>query len=718
MKTNRNQSKPMLPRPLLPAMLALLGGAVALPAQSATNKPPATVKLPEVVVTGKRDAATTGAKTVPTAEEAIAQIKSVPGGANVIKAEEFKTGRVSTMKDALEYVPGVFVQPRFGSDEARISIRGSGLQRTFHGRGLKLMLDGVPLNLADGGFDMQAVEPLSVEYLEVFRGANALRYGSTTLGGAINYVSPTGYTADLAQARLEYGSYGYLRGQVSSGQVLGPVDYYVSLSHNSVEGFRQNSKQSNQRVSSNFGYRFSDTVESRMFYTYVLTDSALPGNLTKAQLEANPRQANAANLAGNQHRDFELHRVANKTTFTLPNGSLELMAFVSHKDLYHPIFQVVDQNSNDVGADIRYRNQTDRMGRRNEFTLGFSPTANFLENAQFLNVAGARGAKTLQNYQQSQNLDFYFENRHWLGESFSLVAGAQATWANRDVDGIFSSVPPIVTFNQDYFSVNPKVGFIYEPSPETQVYGNVSRSFEPPSVSEMGNVTIGGIPTYVPREAQTGWSVELGTRGERGRFNWDLTLYHSWLQDELLSFAVPGAAPGVTSTVNASSTVHMGVEAGAACRIFQGILRDGQGRDADALVLHGHYLWSRFRFQDDGTYGNNQLPGIPEHYLRAELTYEHPNGLYFGPNLEYTPFKYPVDMAGTLFADPYALVSLKAGWRSKKGLNAFIEIRNLTDKRYAATTGVLTDSRLPGAVAAQFLPGDGRAIYGGIEWKW
>lgn len=700
---------------LLPSSLALLAGALALPAQTTTNKPPGTVKLPEVVVTGKSEPVTS---TLPNAAQALEQIKSVPGGANVIKAEEFKLGRVSTMKDALEYVPGVFVQPRFGSDEARLSIRGSGIQRTFHGRGLKLMLDGVPLNLADGAFDMQAVEPLSVEYLEVFRGANALRYGSTTLGGAINYVSPTGYTADVAQLRAEFGSYGYARGQVSSGQVVGPADYYISLTHNSVEGFRENSKQSTQRISSNFGYRLSDTVESRMFYTYVLTDSALPGNLTKAQLEVNPRQANAANLAGNQHRDFELHRVANKTTFTLPNGSLELMAFASHKDLYHPIFQVVDQNSNDFGVDVRYRHTAELLGQRNEFTVGFSPTANFVNNAQYLNVAGGRGAMTLQNNQQSQNLDFYLENRHWLNDKLSLVVGAQASWANRNVDGETAVPPPVVSFNQEYLSVNPKVGFVYETSPEAQIYGNISRSFEPPSISEMGNVTIGGLPNYVFREAQSAWTVELGTRGERGRFSWDVTAYHAWLEDELLAFAVPGAAAGVTSTINASTTVHMGVEAGAAFRLVEGIFSAGKGREADAIVLHGNYLWSRFRFQNDGTYGDDQLPGIPEHYLRAELTYEHPNGFYFGPNVEYTPFKTPVDMANTLFADPYALLSLKAGWRAKKGLNAFVEVRNLTDKRYAATTGVLTDSRLAGASAAQFLPGDGRAIYTGIEWKW
>lgn len=707
MKANRNQSKPMVPRPLLPAMLALLGGAVALPAQSATNKPPTTVKLPEVVVTGKRDAATPGAKTVPTAEQAIDQIKSVPGGANVIKAEEFKTGRVSTMKDALEYVPGVFVQPRFGSDEARLSIRGSGLQRTFHGRGLKLMLDGVPLNLADGGFDMQAVEPLSVEYLEVFRGANALRYGSTTLGGAINYVSPTGYTADKAQARAEYGSYGYVRGQVSSGQVIGPADYYVSLTHFSQDGFRAHSEQSNQRVSSNFGYRFSDTVETRMFYTYVLTDSALPGSITKAQLEANPRQANAANIAGNQKRDFELHRVANKTTFQLDQGSLELMAFVSHKDLYHPIFQVIDQNSNDLGVEVRYRNQAERLGRKNEFTLGFSPTANFVENAQFVNVAGSPAAKTLQNYQQAQNLDLYFDNRHWLNDQLSLVFGVQLSWANRDLDGIFASP----TFNQDFWALNPKLGFIHEPTAGLQFYGNVSRSFEPPSFSELGN--IGGV--YAPRDDQSAWTFELGTRGERGRFAWDVTGYYAIVDNELLAFQRPGAAIGTSDTINAGTTLHAGLELGASARLWEGITHAGAGKDADAVIARLAYQWNHFRYQDSTAFGNNTLPGVPEHYLRADLNYTHPNGLYFGPNVEIMPVKTPVDHANTFFADSYALLGLKGGWRSKQW-SVFAEIRNLTDKRYAATTGVALTAA--GADVAQFLPGDGRAIYTGIEWKW
>ncbi|MDP1776366.1 MAG: Plug domain-containing protein, partial [Moraxellaceae bacterium] len=115
------------------------------------------------------------------------QLEKTAGGVGVVDAKDYLTGRAGNMEDTLRLATGVFIASRFGSDEARVSIRGSGLQRTFHGRGLMLLQDGVPINLADGGFDMQTIEPGATRYIEVQRGANALRYGSSTLGGAINY---------------------------------------------------------------------------------------------------------------------------------------------------------------------------------------------------------------------------------------------------------------------------------------------------------------------------------------------------------------------------------------------------------------------------------------------------------------------------------------------------------------------------------------------------
>lgn len=118
-----------------------------------------------------------------------------------------------------------------------MSIRGSGLQRTFHGRGLKLMQDGVPVNLADGSFDFQAIEPLAASYVEVYSGMNALRYGASNLGGAINFLSHTGYTGPRLEARYEGGSYDYSRASVSTSNVIGDVDYYLNACTTSFSCF-------------------------------------------------------------------------------------------------------------------------------------------------------------------------------------------------------------------------------------------------------------------------------------------------------------------------------------------------------------------------------------------------------------------------------------------------------------------------------------------------
>src|SRR5690606_8217119 len=154
----------------------------------------------------------------------------IAGGAGIVDAEAYREGRVSTFSDTLGLATGVLAQSRFGAEESRLSIRGSGLQRTFHMRGIKLMQDGVPMNLADGSADFQAIEPLSTRYVEVYRGANALRYGSSTLGGAINYVSPTGRTAPRLELRGEFGSFGYQRLGAAIGGVSGDADYFLSAS--------------------------------------------------------------------------------------------------------------------------------------------------------------------------------------------------------------------------------------------------------------------------------------------------------------------------------------------------------------------------------------------------------------------------------------------------------------------------------------------------------
>ena len=67
-------------------------------------------------------------------------------------------------------------------------------------------MDGIPINTADGLFDLFEIDPTAYRYVEVYKGANALRYGANSLGGAINFVTPTGRDASPFEARFDAGS--------------------------------------------------------------------------------------------------------------------------------------------------------------------------------------------------------------------------------------------------------------------------------------------------------------------------------------------------------------------------------------------------------------------------------------------------------------------------------------------------------------------------------
>jgi len=163
-----------------------------------------TSPIETVLVIGKSESSTQNS-----IDAAKDYVRTIPGGASIVDLNQVREGRQSTWSDSLGLAPGVFIQDRFGSEEARISIRGSALSRTYHSFGIKVLQDGIPINYADGFFDMQTVDPNASRYVEVLRGPNATTYGATSLGGSINFVAPTGRSDPGSYARVELGSFGY-----------------------------------------------------------------------------------------------------------------------------------------------------------------------------------------------------------------------------------------------------------------------------------------------------------------------------------------------------------------------------------------------------------------------------------------------------------------------------------------------------------------------------
>ena len=268
--------------------------------------------------------------TVNNTQTAQQKANKIAGSVAIIDKEDLQNKSTLTVQDMFSSTPGVFAQNKQGQ-ESRLAIRGSGLSRNFHLRGINLYQDGISINLPDGSADFQSFDPLAVNHIEVYKGANALHLGSTTLGGAVNFVSPTGYTANKLSLRLEGGSFDSKRAQISSGQVFGKADYYASFSKFNSNGYRKQSNQTDSKMFSNFGYKFNQNLENRTYFSLINSKLELAGALTRVQLNNNPNVANTNNVNNKQERNFNEIRLANKTSYVTDNFSSNFGIFVVQK---------------------------------------------------------------------------------------------------------------------------------------------------------------------------------------------------------------------------------------------------------------------------------------------------------------------------------------------------------------------------------------------------
>jgi iron complex outermembrane receptor protein len=672
------------------------GGAVSQP--TTQSRPAGTAIVP---------ATAAGSLTVPTTAQAARQIERIPGAVEVVPDTAFKTTPAQTLKDVLDYVPGVFVQPKWGED-SRLSIRGSGLSRNFHLRGVQLSMDGIPINTADGYGDFQEVDPTAYRYVEVYKGANALRFGANSLGGAINFVVPTGRDANLFDGRADFGSFGFRRLQASSGGASGPADYFVTGSWLRQDGFREHSSGESFRGSANVGYRLSPDAETRFYVNGNDIRQRLPGSVTKASALASPRTAAAINVANDWQRNIDSVRVANKTALRFGPTTIEFGLFGVDRHLMHPIFQWIDYQYRDYGGFVRVSDERMLFGHVNRLMAGVNLHNGTIDNRQFGNLPGAaKGALLSSSLDRADNFSAYVENAFSIVPTVALIAAAQYLHATRQRSDRFPADGD-QSGRTRFDIVSPKAGVLWDVAPAWQVFANVSRSAEVPSFGESSSFPAPVIPfTSIRAQRATTW--EVGTRGRRPDYQWDVALYRAEIRDELQCLY---ASFGNCNVVNADRTIHQGIEAGLGVALLKSLFV--YGPEPDRLWLQAAYTLNDFRFDSDAAFGNNRLPGAPRHVLRAELVYRHPSGFFAGPQLEWVPEGYFVDSANTLTTDPYAIWGLKAGYDDGRQFSAYVEARNLANTAYIASASIIdrANPTLP-----LFEPGTGRAVYAGMRFR-
>jgi iron complex outermembrane receptor protein len=665
-----------------------------------------------VVVTGERVKA-----------EVEAQRASTPGAVTIIEGAELYSRHVNNMADMLRYAPGVFADSGSGNDELFFSSRGSNLDAVDYDKnGVKLLQDGLPVTTADGNNHNRVIDPLTARYASVARGANALTYGASTLGGAIDFVSPTARNSAPFSAFLDGGSFGSLNGRVTVGGAGDTIDGLLTVEGRQFDGYRDHSDQERWALYANAGWQPSTMTNVQLFATYVNNDIRLPGALTRAEVDADPDQASAAALDGNYGKVVKTARVAAKATWSFgTDGSLSAGLSYEGQSLFHPIVNqvfvdfdgpgpnapvevfslLIDTDHRELGAMVRY----DRRVGRHDLLVGLNYGDGSVEGGNYRNLNGRPNGISEYVDNTADSLEGFVMDRWRTSERWTVVFGAQAISAGRDVLTTNAITGAASHPKARYSSFNPRVGVIASVSSAGEVYGNVSRLFEAPTTFQMMDDVRGGNATLDPMSgivAEVGWR-SASSQPAGIRWSWDIAAYFARISDEILSVDDPDA-PGNTLVTNIDNTTHAGLEAFVGSSVAVGPTHRVDPRISLTL--------NRFHFDDDPFWGRNRLPAAPTYAVRGEVLYRHASGFYAGPTFDFIGERY-ADFANSYAVDAYELMGVRAGLSGRRW-EAFGEVRNVFDVDYIATLGVLD---VAPTTARVLYPGAPVSAYTGLRFS-
>lgn len=710
-------------------LLALVALSAAYPvmAKESPNNPSDTVKqLDTMVVTDKKEQEKVNPKLAATRVE----VDQSAGGVTLINLEDLQDRNVSSIADFFRYVPGMWAASQSGNDEVFFSSRGSNLDSTnFDGNGVKLLQDGLPVTAADGNNHNRIIDPLAAQYATVARGGNALKYGASTLGGAVDFTTPTAHNSPMARLSLSGGSFGEFLGRGTVSKVFNDkFDALLTAEGKYWDGYRDHNNQDRVGIYGNFGWQINDAIVNRTFVSYIKNNQELPGQLTRAQFEANPKQASREAKNGNYQLNTETERVANKTTWTIDDrSSLEIGASFENQNVYHPIVDkvmvdfdgpgpmqpqevfslLVDSKQQDWGTSARYNLHLDN----HDILLGMNFGINSEKGGNYRNDGGRRNGQTNQIRKDASTVEIFAQDHWHINERWTLTPALQGVFAHREVDNI--GINPVTGGltgqnshpNANYQGINPSLGLMYRFEKNASAYANVSRMYEPPTNYNLGdNITAGAGDKTL--KAMEGTSLEIGTRGTQefgalNTMNWDLSLYYSWLNNEILSVS-PMA--GTSLSTNIDNTIHAGVEG----LIGGQFALDDKGTHSIAPMISITY--NHFNFDGDRVYGNNRLAAAPDYFLKGEVLYRHASGFFVGPTFDAVGKRY-ADFANTYKVSGYGLLGARTGW-SNDHYKVFFEARNLLDKNYVSSNSVVER----GTAASQVLnSGAPVSFFGGVE---
>jgi iron complex outermembrane receptor protein len=682
---------------------------------------------------------------VVTATRSERPIYRVPYAINVIEQKDIQRAEIGlSLKEALRAIPGVVVSNRHNLSQGdRISIRGIGSRAPFGVRGLKILLDGIPLTMPDGQSQLNNIDLGSVGKIEILRGPSSALYGNAA-GGLIDMQTQNATTNPLGvQPRVTIGSDGLQKWQNKLSGSIGKNSYFVNLTRLNFDGFREHAAAKSTSLNVIGKHNFSERTDFTAVFSFVDSPYLLnPSSLSKADAEQSPQMARSfvkRQGAGKKVRQGQggmtlrysdnnanrlqatIYGVWRSLVNPIPGRWIDLdraawgvrSVFSHYKEMTASALQLK------IGTDY----ETQRDTRLEFENNGISSDLDDLDDDEIIDAA-QRGEKRLDQKETVSGIGPFAELEFAWQTKWILTLGGRYDHYIFRADDRFLQDGLDDSGKRAMSQFSQTVGLTFRPHPLHSFYFHYATAFQTPTTTELGNRPSGAGGFHPDLQPERSRNFELGAKGNwsKLRLGYEAAFFALAIKDMLIPFQVQEATSEEIFFRNAGKAQNKGAELRLTAEV--------------ANYLHATFAltFMDFAFKDFARETNvagvdsfvqlagKKVPGVPQKRLFAGVDYTLQNGFFVDINLDWTDRYFANDFNGptpgdttpreNFTNDSYVKFDVRFGLqRDISGMttNAFFGIDNLFDKRYNGAV-------VPNAFGARFFePAPGRRWFTGMS---
>lgn len=597
--------------------------------------------------------------------------RNTPSTSTLTQSDLQRAGGVA-LQNAINTVPGVFMQTRTPFGGARITLRGyypstSGNSPNSNGLGYQVFLNDIPVTDATGATVLDDIDYARLGRADIIKGPASSQYGSA-IGGTLllSSVRPVPDRTSLVQ-QVQSGSYGLLRTTTSFETATSNSDAIIDYGHQEYDSFRPHSGSQKEFVHATGDVNLGDRQTLSGYFSYNRSFEELAGEIDSVPYYDRQALSNAAYLANDSHIALTSFMAGVTSSYRFgEHFTNRTTVFSTGRSTNQPFahgFTDVTQVNGGARSVFGYSGQWG--GSAVTGTLGGSlQRSNITTNGVFIVPAPPYPERPTAQENWASNGSLFTEWSVGLPSQVTATVGASLNANRFAIHNLLrngqlhdTTTTQVQTFDA---MLTPRVMLSKAFGSVASLYASVSTGYTPPLLSNVVTNT-GEVVTGLKPERAVQY--ELGAQGAllSDRLQVQASLFDIENSEKLLTQTVNS----VTSTVNAGKQRNRGAEITLAARLV-----DDPAKVITSVRPWASWTWTDATFVDfrsdnnasAGTvdYSGNSVPRVPRNMVNVGLDVGSRAGAYLTSTWQHVT-RVPVTFDNSTSVRGYDLLGAKLG---------------------------------------------------------